>query len=124
MSTEKDPSMTRFMFHNINGLQLRGPDGIDMLVNEQARLEIDIQGITEHCLDTTKFQVYQMAQDSVRENYPGQANLQLNSSSEPALNQYKPGGTGILLLDESVSRQEPQGRGGDPLGRWSYVHLR
>ena len=124
ISSSKERNMTRFMFHNVNGLQLRGPDGIDMFVNEQAHLNIDIQGITEHCLDTTKFQVYQTANDLIRANYPGQVNLQMNSSSEPAANVYKPGGTGVMLLGDSVSRQEPQGRGGDPLGRWSYVHLR
>lgn len=34
------------------------------------------------------------------------------------------GGTGIIAFNESVGRLEPRGKGGDPMGRWSFVHLR
>jgi hypothetical protein len=39
------------------------------------------------------------------------------------MNIYKPGGTGILVLGSVVGRQEPNGRGGDTMGRWSYLQL-
>ena len=124
ISSGKDSHTTRIMFHNVNGLSLRGTDGLEMFVNDQVTLDIDIQGITEHCLDTTKFPVYQTAQEIVQHQAPGQSLLSLHSSAEPALNLYKPGGTGFLVLGESVSRLEPNGIIGDMMGRWSSLHFR
>ena len=112
------------MFHNVNGISLRGTEGLDMFVNEQVSMEIDIQGITEHCLDSTKYPVYQTAQDIVRSQAPGLSVLSLHSSTESALNLYKPGGTGWLVLGDIVSRLEPNGISGDSMGRWSSMHLR
>ena len=124
VSHDKDDHHIRIMFHNVNGLSSHGVEGLDMFVNDQANLQVDIQGFTEHCLDTTKFTVSHGAHEKIREHYQGQTALQLDSSSEAAINVYKPGGTGILMLGAVVGRQETQGRGGDPMGRWSYVHLR
>ena len=113
LSSQKDTHATRIMFHNVNGISLRGTEGLDIFVNEQVTLDIDIQGITEHCLDTTKYQVYQTAQDIVRTQAPGLSALSLHSSNESAVNLYKPGGTGFLALGEVVSRLEPNGISGD-----------
>ena len=124
IETLKESHITRLMFHNVNGLSIRGVEGFDIFANEQANLQVDIQGFSEHCLDTTKFQVYQRTQDILRQNFQGQSSLVLTSSEEAAPNLYKPGGTGILVLGDTVSRQETQGKGSDKLGRWSYLHLR
>ena len=124
LSGSKATSNTRMMFHNVNGLDVPGIDGFDMFANEQHSLHVDVQCFSEHCLDTTKFYVTQTAKDTLRQHFPGQSTIQLNSSSEPATNIYKPGGTGILVLGDIVGRQEPNGRGGDPMGRWSFVHFR
>lgn len=91
----KAQGIIRMMFHNINGLSIRATEGLDMLINEQSTLDVDIQGIIEHCLDTTKYQVYQTSQDIVRRQAQQQALLVLHSSRESALNLYKPGGTGF-----------------------------
>ena len=119
-----DDTDTRMLFHNVNGLSLKGTEGFDVFLNEQALLQVDIQAISEHCLDTTKFRVLHDASEIARLCIPGRHVIQLDSSSEPAIHQYKPGGTGLLLLGPITGRLEPQGRGGDPMGRWSYVHLR
>ena len=124
ISNGKDDHHLRMMFHNVNGLSSKGVDGLDMFVNDQADLQIDIQGFSEHCLDTAKFSVFQGARDTISRHYQGQTILQMDSSGEEALHIYKPGGTGLLVLGDVVGRQETQGRGGDPLGRWSYIHLR
>lgn len=120
----KEPHCLRMVFHNVRGLSLRGVDGLEMFIHEQAALQIDIQAFSEHCLDTTKYHVPQTAKEILRKTYPGQSLIQLTSSQEPAVNQYKPGGTGLLLLGQAASRLEPNGRGGDVMGRWGYVHLR
>ena len=124
LSSSKDHNTTRIQFHNVNGISLRGPEGLDMFVNEQISLNIDIQGITEHCLDTTKFPVYQTARETVRQQAQGLSLLALTSSQESAINLYKPGGTGFLLLGEVVSRLEPNGIDEDPMGRWTCLHMR
>jgi len=62
LSNQKDNRTTRIMYHNVNGLSIRGTDGLDMFVNEQVNNQVDIQCFTEHCLDTTKFQVIQCLQ--------------------------------------------------------------
>ena len=123
LSTTKSVGSTRLMFHNVNGITLHGNEGLAMFINEQITMEVDIQGISEHCLDTTKFQVLQTAQDIVTQTYRGPSITTLNSSQEPAVHQYKPGGTGLLALGEIASRKEPQGQGSDPMGRWTYLHL-
>lgn len=120
---QRDPNRTRIMFHNIRRLPLHGPDGVEMFIHAQSQLQIDLQGFSEHCLDTSKFQIYQKVKDILRTTQTEQATIQLNSSMEEATNQYKPGGTGILILGHLASRLEPQGKGGDTLGRWSYVHF-
>jgi len=124
LSDLPDEKSLRVMFHNVNGLTIQGPDGFDMFANEQGLLHVDIQGFSEHCLDTTKFHVQHRAQELIRQHYSNQFALHLNSSQEAAVNIYKPGGTGILALGDVASRLEPQGKGGDPMGRWSYLHLR
>ena len=111
LSNTKDSQVTRIMFHNVNGLTLTGVEGMDMFVHDQATLHVDIHGFSEHCLDSTQFRVTQKVKDTMRQHYPGQSSVHLQSSSEPALNVYKPGGTGLLLLGNVIGRQEPQGMG-------------
>jgi hypothetical protein len=123
ISTFKEPGVTRIMFHNVNGLALHGPKGIDMFVNEQDTLHVNIQGISEHCLDSTKIHVTHTANKTLRENFPGTAMLQLSSSSESTVNTYKPGGTGLLLSGPTTGILEPNGKGSDHMGRWSFIHL-
>lgn len=124
ISTDKDTHSTRIMFHNVNGLSTHGSAGIDTFAHEQVLLQADIQCFSEHCLDTTKFRVTNAIHETLQRYYPCKHSLQLQSSNEAAVNVYKPGGTGILALGNIVGRQEPNSKGGDPLGRWSYMHLR
>jgi hypothetical protein len=99
------------MFHNINHLNLYGTEGFDMFVHEQHSLQVDIQAFSEHCLDTTKFLVTHTAKDILRKSSLGQHLLHWNSSTESAVNTYKPGGTGILMIGPICSRLEPEGKG-------------
>ena len=83
---DKDYKMTRVMFHNVNGLTLKGTDGLDIFINEQRSLQVDVQAISEHCLDTTKFQVVHSATKILRQQCPGQATIQFDSRTDPGLN--------------------------------------
>jgi exonuclease III len=120
----KPERSTRMMFHNVNGLSLNGCEGIEMFVNNQLSLDIDLQGIAEHCLDTTKYQVKQALQRSFRSHSPQKSVIAFHSSTDPATNYYKPGGTGVVMLGSLVGRLESNGVHGDAMGRWTAVHLR
>lgn len=103
---------------------LHGTSGLEAFIHDQSTLQIDVQGFSEHCLDTTKFQILQRAREILRRQFPGHSTIQLHSSRETSLHSYKPGGTGILVLGKLTSQLESRSRGGDPLGRWSYLSLR
>ena len=124
ISDKKQPHHTRLLVQNVRGISLHGSTGIDILAHDQLSLHVDIQAISEHCLDTTKYSVTQSLKETLYREIQGPSVCQINSSEEPAIHTYKPGGTGILALRDIVGRLEPSGRGGDPMGRWSYLHLR
>ena len=121
---DKAIASTRLLVNNIRGLQLTGPRGIDMALYDQSSLTADIFAISEHCLDTSKLQIQQSLQKTLQREFPGKAILQFNSSANPSINNYKPGGTGMIALGDIVGRLEPKGRGGDPIGRWSFLTFR
>jgi hypothetical protein len=123
-SHDKDAPSTRLLVQNIRGLHLNGPKGMDMALYNQATLTIDIFALSEHCLDTSKFQIKQSLQTTLQREFPGKATMQVDSSANPSINNYKPGGTGLIALGDVVGRLEPKGKGGDPLGRWSYLIFR
>jgi hypothetical protein len=74
----KDKEHTRIMFHNVNGLSVKGTKGIDAFAHEQTTLQVDIQCFSEHCLDTTKFQITHTTHDILQRHYPGQYSIQLH----------------------------------------------
>lgn len=100
----KDPANTRMVFHNVNGLPLYGTDGLDMFVNDLATLEVDLCGITEHCLDTTKYHVSHTGQEIVRRHSTIQTLVKLHSSDELAVHNYKPGDTGVFLQGSIIGK--------------------
>lgn len=124
IQSTKSETTTRIMFHNIHHLPLQGPNGLESFIHYQSILQVDLQAFSEHCLDTTKFRVIQQAKNIIRNIHSSRATIQLDSSQEQAQNVYKPGGTGLLALGLLTSRLEPQGKGGDSLGRWSHMTFR
>ena len=89
---------------NVRGLSLDGLEGLDLYTQDQIALNIDIQALSEHCLDTTKFSVTQQIYDKITRQLPGQVVTQFNSSSETAVSTYKPGGTAMIVLGNLVGR--------------------
>jgi hypothetical protein len=112
------------MFHNIRGLKVDNTTSLDILSHEQDLLAVDIQGISEHQLDTNQQPLVSDLQTNLRRSYPSQSTLQIDSSASGALNTYKPGGTALLAVGDVVGRLESSGKGGDPMGRWSFIHFR
>jgi exonuclease III len=124
--TPYDPTSVRMMFHNVRGIQLNNTSDktIEFLSNEQVASNIDILGISEVNLDTTNFRVYHQLQQQLAQAFPGTSTMQFNSSPAISHTAYKPGGTGLLTIGQLTSRLDANGKGGDPLGRWSHMHFR
>jgi hypothetical protein len=125
-SGAKDESTTRCLFHNARGIKTGdlADSALDILTHDQKLLDADIQGVSEHLLATEKHQVEQQLHSQLRRDFPGQAVLQINSSPSIAPNSYKAGGTAIMALGNIGGRLEPASKGGDKLGRWSYLTFR
>ena len=124
LETPKRRKNVRVVFHNVNGFKDRESGVFQELLHEQHSLSIDIQCISEHQRDTQQFQVFNDLQEILQREHPGQAVLQIDSSTAAATHSYKPGGTAILVMGNIIGRMEPKGKGGDAMGRWSYVTLR
>lgn len=126
LTGDKPDNTTRLLFHNVRGIDCdpTSPRGLDILTHDQDFLTVDVQGISEHLLDTTKLSVTNHLESQLRRDYPNQATIQIDSSPSTAVHNFKPGGTAILALGNIVGRLEPTGKGGDKMGRWSYLHFR
>ena len=114
------------MFHNINGVGTKQfTNNMAALVNEQCTLDVDIQGITEHCINIHHLNTHSRLQSGIKQQITDQKIvLQINAGDMDTDNIYLPGGTAIIASGDAVGRIEPKGTNGDPMGRWSFVHLR
>lgn len=89
--------------------------------------DIQIIGISEHHLPLANLGYKQRVQEAVQKGpHSGRMTYQLNSSQEQSTHAdgRLMGGTGIIAANDMVGRLEPGGKGGDGMGRWSYMHLR
>ena len=95
------------------------------LANEQCSLDVDVQGITEHCINIHHHDTHSRLQSGIRQNLPDQkVVLQIDAGNMSTENVYLPGGTAMIVTGNAVGRIEPNGTQGDPMGRWSFIHLR
>ena len=87
-------------------------------------MSVDIACFSEVNLDTSKFAVVQQLYETLRKEFPHNATLQVDSSSDVAPNFYKPGGTAVVSIGAIVGRLEPSSKKGDSMGRWSRMSYR
>lgn len=122
---DKSATTFRITFNNINGIGTQNyGNSMQQLAESQSTLGIDILGITEHCINTGQPRVCNTLHKCLKQHFLGRYVLQINSGIMETPSAYLPGGTAILLLDQILGRLESDGRGGDPMGRWSFVTLR
>jgi hypothetical protein len=115
----------RLAFQNVNSLGSSNySHSIQEFAETQLRLQIDLAGLTEHCLNVSQPKVLNTIQKSLNRHHRGQYAIQMNSADLTTTSPYLPGGTASLLLGDHLTRIDASGRGGDPLGRWSYFTLR
>ena len=120
----KAANTLRLLFQNVNGLGPQYAQQLSILANEQIALEVDILAITEHCVNIHHRDTHKSLHNTLRTSIQEKTALQINSSATTTTNTYLPGGTAILITGDAVGRLEPNGKGGDKMGRWSFIHLR
>ena len=113
------------MFHNINGIGTKHfINNMATIINEQCTLEIDIQGITEHCINVNHLDTHSRLQAGVKTQIVDQkVIIQIDAGAMTTDSVYLPGGTAMIATGDTVGRLEPRGQNGDQMGRWSYIHL-
>jgi len=117
-------------FCNLHGLRTsRTPLAIslhDLTTAASNDLQISILGISEHQLSIHDPGISQTGHQftrTIRKDTP--TICQLNSSEETSAGSGRlMGGTGIMAFQATIGRLLHNGRGGDPMGRWSYLHLK
>ncbi len=125
MPTEKGADTFRLAYNNINSIGTHHyGHSIQQLAETQSQLDIDVLGFTEHCLNIGQPRVRRNLSISLNQAFLGQHSLQIDSSNLQTLSPYLPGGTAMLSLGKIIGRIVPNGKGGDSMGRWSYITLR
>ena len=112
---EKEQDTIRISTSNPNGLRVHQIAPFTAAALER---EVDIQGISEHNLDTFKYHINTRAQQQVRQISPT-ARAHFSQSTTDTLSDYKPGGTGIITFGTHTGRIQKAMM--DPLGRWTTI---
>ena len=120
----KSANTLRLLFQNVNSLGPQYAQQMSILANEPLTLDVDILAITEHCVNIHHRDTHKSLHNSLRTSIQEKTVLQIDSSTTMTTNSYLPGGTAILMTGDAVGRLEPNGKGGDKMGRWSFIHLR
>ena len=120
ISPAKAPHTFRLMFHNVNGVGSKQYiNNMSIIANEQCSLEVDVQGITEHCINIHRFD---KLQSGIRQHITDQkVVMQIDAGLMDTESVYLPGGTASIVIGDTVGRLEPKGQNGDHMGRWSYI---
>jgi hypothetical protein len=115
----KPPTIFRVSTKNINHVSVNKiDDQITLMCMDQKHLEIDIQGIIEHKVDTGKYHVRPAFHASTRKVFD-HATVELGSSEFSSVTDYKPGGTAIIAQGDVTGRIHLHDS--DKYGRWSYL---
>ena len=116
-------------FTNLHGLRTpRTPitSSLHDLVASTTTYSISVLGISEHQLsmkDPGISQTIHQFTQNTRTVTPMVCHF--DSSNETSAGSGRlMGGTGIMAFNSTVGRLQRQGTGGDPMGRWSFIHLK
>ena len=116
LNEDKEENTTRVYFQNLNGLKWDKHGGIwPMICQSMAAIHADIACFSEVNQDTSKFEI--------REKMKTVASLQFDhvrlvtaTSNRKAKSNYKPGGTTMLTMMDTVALSKDPTR--DRMGRW------
>jgi hypothetical protein len=119
MAPSSDVDTSRFIFGNKNGLQLSdGGDKFSLLCEEAKRVHVDHLGLAEPNIDDTWWETNDVIHRTVKRTFHHVC-VDTATSSIRTESCYKPGGTMSMAMGNIVGRILE--RGGDFLGRWSFI---
>ena len=116
-------------FSNINGLKTDAKTPLNTslrdLVSTLNYYDISLFGMSEHHVALKNPGVAEKIHKFERTTRPTlPTKCFLHSSQETTTdNRRLMGGTGLIVLQNTIGRLRPKGHGGDNMGRWSYVQL-
>jgi exonuclease III len=117
-------------FSNVHGIRSTKSSlrhSLSDVIAAHCHFDIQVIGISEHHLPLANSGYKQKVHEAVQQGpHSGRIAYQLNSSQEQSTHAdgRLMGGTGIIAVNDMVGRLEPGGKGGDSMGRWSYMHIR
>ena len=114
---QKHPNHIRISSINPNGITI---SNLEATIQNVLDMDIDIQCYNEINLDTTKSNINQKLQHTIRKMSPA-SRSSWSSSVIPTPRDYKPGGTGVVTVGRHSGRVKSSGN--NIYGRWSYQIL-
>ena len=121
-----EPDLFTIAFQNIHGITSRQQSlesKISELINNMPDLQISALCLSEHQLALSNHTWRQRLFDALKAP-SGSITAQFDSGPEYDQHGKLYGGTGIIMRNDATGRLIPGGKGGDKMGRWSYMHLR
>ena len=116
LETEKDESTTRIYFQNLNGLKWDKDGGMwPMICQAMSGIHADIIGLAEINQDTTQYTIRHKL-ETVANKYFDHNKLVHGTSARKARRHYKPGGTMMMTVMDTVGAVKATSR--DRMGRW------
>ena len=116
LQDNKPENITRLYFHNLNGLRWDSHGGTwPMVCQTMAGIQADIACFSEINQDTQNYAIREKMNETAKHQFD-HVRLVTASSNRKVKRAYKPGGTAMLTMMETVAISKEQTK--DRLGRW------
>lgn len=115
------PSITRIYIQNLNGLCWDKDGGRwPFICNVMSSLHVDIACFSELNTNTNKYSIRKQMETICQRQF-NHSRLVMASSNSQTTHDYKPGGTAIMVCNETISNIKSHTR--DRMGRWTSMSL-
>ena len=126
-TTQPSKALTTVAFQNLHGLPTTQPyftDKVQELLQNMEDYKISMIGVSEHNIAMSNNRWRQQLHECLQQTRPQRIAHHFNSGPEKDNSGRLMGGIGLIAIDDITGRLIPKGRGGDEMGRWSFMHLR
>ena len=122
LQEQKEEGTTRIYFQNLNGIKWDKEGGTwPQICHAMANINADIIGFAEINQDTTKYEVEHQIETIAKKHFD-HSRITTSTSKRQVRRTYKPGGTMMMTVMNSVSMIEDTTR--DRMGRWVSMRYR
>ena len=121
LNEAKPDNVTRIYTQNINGIKWTKEGGTwPMICETMAAIHADISCFTELNLDANRYQISNTMRN-IEKKFFRHSRFSASTSNNKVPHDYKPGGTGMLIVENSTATIKKFTR--DRMGRWVVSHL-